>query len=741
MQIGIYMWHTKENPLEFCIGEWQPSAKGYIGLSAEESAIKRITNEIKAKDGFSKYTLDDIVIDYFKILDFQTVNRSSHCDKLIHSNIKRFFGESIQVATEVFKLSQEWKNPKDILIDAIEKTAEGKWNKFNPDRPLSYGPRKGSQDIAIDRVTKAIKDGKKKYLLGCKCRFGKTNTSYWIVEKNNLDTVLIMTFRPGDTKAAWLNDLNSHQDFVNYKFFSQHEITDFSEYNGKKVLFISFQKAKVSVEFEQLKKLHFDIVIVDEDQIGAHRIENRDLINEVDNDFILVLTGTPELEIMSNEFGDDFYKFDYIDEQELKEKGLKEYADMPKLSLYSFNIESKFTETMSNRNGFALSEMFAVNKDDNKFKYPISINKFLDCISAESNSADFDIDGDSIGIFANPDFNLNHGLWKLPSIQACKLLKGLLGKHTFFKNFAVEVLPESDKSPKELENFCKKNDRTISLTVMKNTVGVTVKPWTYTMSLYGSDGSSLTTYIQYIFRAGSPGKSEFYSFDFCPSRVLDVVDSFAVARCADKTSNNDYTKAVANVINYLPVYAYNGSGLFSKVSPNELFTQISELTTYRSCRNLLMKDFELMEDFSDELGDVKVESHSPIIAKNTALKKLKKELDKKKKLSKEKCEKGLSRKEFYEQAFQAFIDIFKWVKYDKGVDGIEDFINKVESYKEQYEDFFNFSEDFMVAFISIVSLSKRNFGIAIERFKNLKYDFGMTDVPKELAERIAGVIK
>ena len=46
----------------------------------------------------------------------------------------------------------------------------------------------------------------------------------------------------------------------------------------------------------------------------------------------------------------------------------------------------------------------------------------------------------------------------------------------------------------------------------------------------------------------------------------------------------------------------------------------------------------------------------------------------------------------------------------------------------------------MDAFIYIIKMSKRNFGIAIERFKNLKYDFGMTDVPEELAEKMIGVI-
>lgn len=733
MKFGIYIWHKSAEPTEYCIGEWNPAAKGYDGLTHEEAANKRI----KAEQGKVGVFTDNYIVDATIVEDFKNFTKKAGADKEVHKTLRRFFGESVNIKGEWFKLPKSYKNPLDIFKHAIKATAECK--VFTPERPFDYGPRKGSQDIAIDKVTKAFKAGKKKFLLGCKCRFGKTFTSYEIMQQNDFDNVLIMTFRPSDTKEAWLSDLNSHQDFKDYQFFNQNEIKSFSEFEGKKVLFISFQKAKISPEFEDMKKLHFDLVIVDEDQIGAHRIENRDLLNEVDNDFILVLTGTPELEIMSNEFEDDFYKFDYIDEQELKDIGWKEYADMPKLSLYSFNVEDKFTETISTKNGFALSEMFAITKEENKFKYPVSVKKFLDYISAESDNADFDIDSDNIGIFANPNFDLDHGLWKLPSIQACKLLKDILNKHNYFKSFAVEVLPESDKSPKELEDFCKKNNRTISLTVMKNTVGVTVKPWTYTMSLYGSDNSSLSSYIQYIFRAGSPGKSEFYSFDFCPSRVLDVVDSFAVARCADKTNNSDYTKAVANVINYLPVYAYNGSGMFHRVSSNELFKQISELTTYRSCRNLLLKDFEFLEDFSDELEGIEVESYNPIIAKNAALKKIKKELENKQK--KKSSNKELSKKEFYEQVFQAFIDIFKWVKYDKdGIDGIDDFINKIESYRGLYEDFFGFSEDFMNAFICIVKMSKRNFGIAIERFKNLKYDFGMTDVPEELAEKMIGVI-
>ena len=165
----------------YCIGEWDPSKKSYAGLSEREGALKRIAQEIKSKDGISHYTLDDIEIPYTKVLSFYNPDgRSSHFDKLIHRNLVNKFGASSQIYTEFFELPSAWKNPRDIFIDAIEKTAANKWAKFDPARPFSYGPRKGSQDEAIKAVMKAKKHGVKKLLLGCKCRFGKTFTALYI---------------------------------------------------------------------------------------------------------------------------------------------------------------------------------------------------------------------------------------------------------------------------------------------------------------------------------------------------------------------------------------------------------------------------------------------------------------------------------------------------------------------------------------------------------------------------------
>lgn len=742
MKIGIYIWHPK-NEKRYCIGEWNPSKKQYIGMSEKEGAKFRIKQEIKSKTGTSKYELSDIIIDSCKIYDFYNPdNRPSGFDKLIHSNLRNYFGNEVQLSfennqrSEFFEL-KNYKNQLSIFKNAVEKTAKNDWKNFDPERPFSFGPRKGSQDEAIE----AIKNCKsKKFLLGAKCRFGKTFTSYEAMKERKAEKVLIMTFRPSDTKNAWREDLNTHQDFKSYTFYNQDQIEEFRQEIGNKVLFISFQKVNKSLKdnpqlYEDLKNENFDMIIVDEDQIGAHRKENRDLVENLKSDFLLVVTGTPELEFISNEFGDNFYKFDYIDEQKLKEyyentkdKDYEDYRVMPKLELYSFDLSNKFSNTFTDLNGFQISKFFEIEND--KFVHSAYIKKLLDYLSMTNDSAE-KLD-EAFGIFCS-ERNLNHGLWKLPSIKSCKLLKEILNNHSFFKDFHVEVLPESDKSPAQIEKICKENGRTIWLTVMKNTVGVTVKSWTYTISLYGSGDSTLTSYIQYIFRAGSPGKDVFYSFDFCPKRVLSVADNFAEAHSAGN-KKSDYDNSIREVLNYLPIFAYKDSGTWNKLELNDFFKNMSRYTSERSCVSLLYEEFELLKDFEEIKNFEKLSK--VLIAKNDALKSLKVEIEKKEfKKSSEKKE--LSNKDFVERAYNAFMNIYTWIKYSKdSINDVDDFINKIKSFKDDYLGWLGFSEEFINSLIQIMEISKKRFNIVIQKFAHFKFSFNREDVPQELAERM-----
>lgn len=737
MKIGIYIWHAK-NENRYCIGEWDPSKKQYANMSDKEAALFRISQEIKSKDGTSKYQISDIVLDYYCVLSFYNPdNRTSHFDKIIHANLVKRFGENVQVATEFFELDKCWKNPKDIFIDAVQKTAANRFADFNPERPYSFPPRKGSQDVAIDCIVNAYKNGCKKFLLGAKCRFGKTFTSYKIMDKLGFVSTLIVTFRPTDTRDAWRNDLNTHQDFKSYQFFTQKELPDFENFTGNKVLFVSYQKLKKDLnKFLNKYKNCFDLVIIDEDQIGGHRKENREIIKKLKPELTLVNTGTPELEKMSNEFDEESqYTWDYIDEQEAKAKGIPGYEDMPKLELYSFDISNRFADTITDKNGFSLNEFFKV--EDNNFVHYAQVLKLLKYLYYDYSNGDEEPD-ETFGIFASAKFagKLKHGLWKLPSVPACKCLKKVFDDN--FPDVYTEVLPDGKKNPKEIEKTCAEQEKlgksTVWLTVVKNTVGVTVKPWTYTISLYGSGDSSLTSYIQYIFRAGSPGKDTFYSFDFCPERILDVADQFAQVRATKH--NSSYDSEIAKVLNYLPLFAYNGVGGWESLETKNFFNSISKFSTIRATSNLI-KDYLLeLVEYESELADVEVSSLNPQTSHNAEIGKLKKELLKKAKKN-VKTEKETSSKDLAEKLFQAFIDIYTFVKFaNDGVENLDDFIQKLNTYNGECEDYFGFSDDFIKTLIAVMNSEKRSFEIAIQRFKHIDLKFAMEDVPDELAKRM-----
>ena len=737
MKIGIYIWHAK-NENRYCIGEWDPSKKQYANMSDKEAALFRIAQEIKSKDGTSKYQISDIILDYYGVLSFYNPdNRTSHFDKIVHANLVKRFGENVQVATEFFELDKCWKNPKDIFIDAVQKTAANRFADFDPERPFSFPPRKGSQDVAINCVVNAYKNGCKKFLLGAKCRFGKTFTSYKIMEKLGFVSTLIVTFRPTDTRDAWRNDLNTHQDFKSYQFFTQKELSDFEKFTGNKVLFVSYQKLKKDFsKFLNKYKNCFDLVIIDEDQIGGHRKENREIIKKLKPELTLVNTGTPELEKMSNEFDEDSqYTWDYIDEREAKAKGIPGYEDMPKLELYSFDISNRFADTITDKNGFSLSEFFKV--EDNNFVHYAQVLKLLKYLYYDYSDGNEEPD-ETFGIFASAKFagKLKHGLWKLPSVDACECLKKVFDAN--FPDVYAEVLPNGKKNPKEIEKTCAEQEKlgksTVWLTVVKNTVGVTVKPWTYTISLYGSGDSSLTSYIQYIFRAGSPGKDTFYSFDFCPERILDVADQFAQVRATKH--NTSYDSEIAKVLNYLPLFAYNGVGSWESLETKNFFNSISKFSTIRATSNLI-KDYLLeLVEYEKELTDVEVGSLNPQTSHNAEIGKLKKELLKKAKKN-VKTEKETSSKDLAEKLFQAFIDIYTFVKFaNDGVESLDDFIQKLNTYDGECEDYFGFSDDFIKTLIAVMNSEKRSFEIAIQRFKHIDLKFAMEDVPDELAKRM-----
>lgn len=119
-----------------------------------------------------------------------------------------------------------------------------------------------------------------------------------------------------------------------------------------------------------------------------------------------------------------------------------------------------------------------------------------------------------------------------------------------------------------------------------------------------------------------------------------------------------------------------------------------------------MSDIKI--EFAEELKSVSLNKQEPLIAKNESLTKLKKELQKLP--SKSKAPKELNDKKFQEQAFQAFIDIFNWVKYAYGsIENVSDFVEKIKSFSQNYQAYFGFSDELVNAMIAVIEGSEKKF--------------------------------
>lgn len=114
--------------------------------------------------------------------------------------------------------------------------------------------------------------------------------------------------------------------------------------------------------------------------------------------------------------------------------------------------------------------------------------------------------------------------------------------------------------------------KTITLSCGKLTTGVSVKPWTGIFML--RNGSSPETYFQAAFRVQTPWtiknpeskwpnreeilKEECYVFDFAPNRALRQIADYS---CRLNVEETNLEAKVAEVINFLPVLAYDGSSM------------------------------------------------------------------------------------------------------------------------------------------------------------------------------------
>jgi len=347
--------------------------------------------------------------------------------------------------------------------------------------------------------------------------------------------------------------------------------------------------------------------------------ENREELGLDEDAFIplqarsyLYLSGTPFKVLNEGRFIEEqVFNWTYTDEQRAKAAhnrphaaGGNPYASLPEMRLLTYQMpdDIKSIAMQGEFDEFDLNAFFEAREvgscdsasgstqDDGKHRYEFvhkdEVQKWLDIIRGQHMPTAVD----ALKSGAKPPFPysdtrllpyLQHSIWLLPSRAACAAMTDLLGeKHNVFWHdyTVVNVSADGvgvglDALPPVREAIGSGFDtKTITLTVGKLTTGVTVKQWSAILMLRNLQAPE--TYFQAAFRVQSPWtiknpngddprseeilKPVCFVFDFAPTRALRQMSEYGMKL---QPSAKNPEQAVQDLVNFLPVLAYDGSNM------------------------------------------------------------------------------------------------------------------------------------------------------------------------------------
>lgn len=311
----------------------------------------------------------------------------------------------------------------------------------------------------------------------------------------------------------------------------------------------------------------------------------------------LYLSGTPFKALATGEFIEEqIFNWTYTDEQRAKELWAQNhpgawnpYGALPEMRLMTYQMPDELlaVATQGEFDEFDLGEFFSASGigDGAEFKYKNDVQKWLDIIRGAYSATQ--VDNLKLGAkkppFPYSDVRLlpylNHSFWFLPTVASCFAMANLLAeKHNvFFHDYKVLTVAGPGAGvglaalPPVREAIGNGFDtKTITLSCGKLTTGVTVPQWSAILMLRNLN--SPETYFQAAFRVQSPWsiknpngdnpneedvlKPVCFVFDFAPTRALRQVAELGAGLSPEARNPEE---AVADLVNFLPVLAYDGS--------------------------------------------------------------------------------------------------------------------------------------------------------------------------------------
>lgn len=603
--------------------------KGETFWHAIKSRIDAQVNEVALHSGdlfddrYEKYGLDREVVFWGISVNDKNDNFKDHA---IHRQIT-------EKLPGYMEKHQEWFTGSIVLEDLIDVFNDYRTTKLS-DEKIIYTPRK-EQRKAIDDLKEYFDSEPTipRFLLNCKMRFGKCYTTYKYAEEVNHSKILILTFVPA-VEDSWRDDLNHIVKEYDYFLDADLKKEDFKLDNNPEkpyVVFLSLQNYlgkdsntnQTKDKIKKLQDIEFDLLVLDEYHFGAWNERTQETIEDMDPEYqknlrrtenkdvakkfgirtreTVALSGTPFKAIDRGEFGDaNSYTYSYFDEQKNKypnenfDNPSKDYAHFPDMKIFGYNMANLFKgltnqllskeRLLNNKEYFSLNQFFQTEKDsdtekETKFVYEDEIKELLMILRGNYPKPN------SVFPYQMPlSRNNKHTLWLMPTVNSCLALEQMLKEDDYFSQYEIVNLssPEVGSGYSALKHLnrqirsARQQNKlgTISLTVNKLTLGVTVKPWSSVFVL--KDLSSPEQYFQAIFRVQTPDvdkngkilKKQGNVYDFNIDRAAALLLHYA-----EKSGNVSKLELPKLIVKYLPIYM-NGN-LNTPIS-EEIFYELAQ---------------------------------------------------------------------------------------------------------------------------------------------------------------------
>ena len=312
----------------------------------------------------------------------------------------------------------------------------------------------------------------------------------------------------------------------------------------------------------------------------------------------LYLSGTPFKALATGEFIEEqIFNWTYTDEQRAKQAFATQhpdewnpYAALPEMRLLTYQMPDELIAVahQGEFDEFDLNSFFEANGkgSEAEFTHKGDVQKWLDIIRG----AHLPTQVDALRMGSRPPFPysdvrllpyLQHSFWFLPSVAASHAMAKLLGEkqNVFWHDYEVLTVAGPGAGiglaalpPVRRAIGAGHESKTITLSCGKLTTGVTVRQWSSILMLRNL--KSPETYFQAAFRVQSPWsiknpngdnphaeaiiKPACFVFDFAPSRALRQIVDYGAGLSPDEPNPEH---AVEELVNFLPVLAYDGSNM------------------------------------------------------------------------------------------------------------------------------------------------------------------------------------